>query len=359
MICESDIQEVSSVIVLKATQDGPQVLLVRRKRAPGIGEWDVPGGHLKKGEDKLHAAIREVNEETGLECDPEFICNGSPIEGRCHKQYLYGCVVPDDAKIKIGSDASQYRWFNLSKMPTIAFSQNSIVTKIAKDILGESIIRPRILNESADKGVLIVFEGVDGAGKSTQTSNLCKKLKNESISFINTCWNSSKPIHPAIKKLKNKKEMYPILFTLMHSADLWYRYLTEIEPALQEGKVVVCDRYYYTSHARDELRGVSRKLISDIYKGIRKPNIIFHCYAPVKTVMRRVTNRKEHSYYGNGEDLKLSRSPNKNLELYTDKLDAKYCELLPKEKGYVKLDMSGDIDDISEMVWEHVKNKVI
>lgn len=357
-IYESDIPAVSSAVILRASIDGPQVLLVKRKRPPCAGEWDIPGGHLNNNEDPLTAVIREIHEETGLVCRPQFVQTGKPIKGRCYDQYIYASIVPDKTMITAGSDASRYEWVNINKLPKVAFGQDTIIKDIAKTLLGENIIYDRrsLLKEDTDKGTLIVFEGVDGAGKSTQTENLCKKLRKENVDFISTCWNSSKPIHPAIKKLKDKKEMYPILFTLLHSADLWYRYYTDILPALNEGKVVVCDRYYYTSHARDELRGVDRSLIDQIYKGIRKPDVIFHCYAPIGTVMGRIDSRSSKSYYGNGEDLKLSKSPTKNLKLYTEKLCNKYCEILPKEKGYVKLDMTNDIDTISEEIWDHVSD---
>src|SRR5262245_18487700 len=56
----------AGVVILRQGGDGPEVLLIRRGKAPRMGEWSIPGGRLEPGETVREAAIREVHEETGL-----------------------------------------------------------------------------------------------------------------------------------------------------------------------------------------------------------------------------------------------------------------------------------------------------
>ena len=48
---------------------GDQVLLIKRGKAPRLGEWSIPGGHVEWGETTAEAAMREVMEETGIEAE--------------------------------------------------------------------------------------------------------------------------------------------------------------------------------------------------------------------------------------------------------------------------------------------------
>lgn len=362
-ICESaDIGEVSAIVVMRGHTSGVQVLLTNRMRAPGVGEWDIVGGHLQYGETKEEAAHRELKEETGIDSyDMEYVREGRLIPGRCLKLYLFSLVVPNDTEVDVGSesDSRERKWFPITNLPTLAFGQNKVVLEIVASVLGEGIVPcRRVLTESKGKGLLIVFEGVDGAGKSTQVSALEKAMTEWGHKPVMTAWNSSKLIHPSIKKLKDAREMYPIIFSLMHAADLWHRYLTIIEPALQEGKSVIADRYYHTSYARDHLRGIEYSFIDDMYKKMPEPDIVFHCSISPEEAVARVEDRKDASYYGDGMDLELAKNPKDNHRIYTKLLSREYDKVLPKAKGYVKIDMARDIEPISREIIAYVKKKI-
>ena len=118
------------------------------------------------------------------------------------------------------------------------------------------------------KGLLIVIEGIDGSGKTSQTDLLVDWLKEEGYDVVTTKWNSSKVMKDSIKKAKKDRLLSPILYSLLHAADMVLRYENEILPALNENKIVICDRYIYTSMARDKARGVNIEIMNEIYKGL-------------------------------------------------------------------------------------------
>ena len=74
-----------------------------------------------------------------------------------------------------------------------------------------------------ERGQLVVFEGVDGSGKTVQCDLTVKWLKKHGFPVIETKWNSSPIISPSIKKAKKTRELSPVLYHLLHSADIGTR----------------------------------------------------------------------------------------------------------------------------------------
>lgn len=104
--------------------DRGRVLLVKRGRAPLLGEWSIPGGALEVGETLEQALRREMREETGLEVTPLEILEVldriiRDEDGRCRYHYVlidYLCCV-DDATADAASDASECRWVAPAELP--------------------------------------------------------------------------------------------------------------------------------------------------------------------------------------------------------------------------------------------------
>lgn len=206
------------------------------------------------------------------------------------------------------------------------------------------------------KGLLIVFEGIDGAGKSTQVETLKDWLKREEgYDVVESKWNSSKIMKESIKAAKEKRILSPMLYSLMHAADMVIRYENEVTPALMENKIVVADRYIYTSMVRDKARGVDVKIMNEIYKDFREPDLLFHCTLPIHLAFGRMIKDKGLSYYGTGMDLNLADNKEENYLKYEDILDKYYKQILPMVSTYHKLNMGRDISAIAEEVKDAVK----
>ena len=100
-------------------------------------------------------------------------------------------------------------------------------------------------------GTLIVFEGYDGSGKSTQVQILKNLLESNGFFVHISPWNSSPFVASLTKKLKkNEKHLNPAVFDMMHAADLMDRYIRDIQSKLDAGMIVICDRYIHTAIAR-------------------------------------------------------------------------------------------------------------
>jgi len=193
---------------------------------------------------------------------------------------------------------------------------------------------------------------------STQVETLSKWLKEEeNYDVMKTKWNSSKIMKEAIKDAKDKRILSPMLYSLMHAADMVIRYENEIVPGLMENKIVVADRYIYTSMVRDKARGVDVQIMNEIYKDFREPDILFHCTLPIHLAFSRIIKEKGLSYYGTGMDLNLADNKEENYLKYEDILDKYYKQILPMVSSYHKLNMGRDITTIAEEIKDVVANQ--
>jgi dTMP kinase len=233
------------------------------------------------------------------------------------------------------------------------FSENQLLTELAKHSFDKILKK----EPKKDKGLLIVFEGIDGAGKTSQVFLLRKWLEDHNYDVTYTEWNSSEVVKRATDEGKNKRELTPLLYALLHAADLIHRYEQIILPALDKNRVVIADRYVYTSSARDKVRGVDLEILKNIYQGLREPDILFHCVVPIHIAFTRMLREKGLSYYGTGSDLNLADSREENYVKYENMLNKAYCEILPSISSYHKLNMNRTKKEIFKDVLNVLSSK--
>jgi dTMP kinase len=106
-------------------------------------------------------------------------------------------------------------------------------------------------------GALIVVEGIDGSGKSTQLYLLKRWLEIGGYRLHFTEWNSSPLVKSATRRGKQRRLLTPTTFSLLHAADFADRCERQILPLLHSGYLVLADRYIYTAFARDVARNCS------------------------------------------------------------------------------------------------------
>ena len=199
-----------------------------------------------------------------------------------------------------------------------------------------------------------MFEGLDGAGKSTQVNSLADFLEDQGETVTISRWNSGK-MSGIIKEYKNKISMNPKIYSLTHALDLIERYDDEIVPALDRDEVVICDRYFFTSYVRDSLRksDIDHK---NIFSNLRKPDIIFYLKANPRLCVERIKNRGSISYYAAGMDLFLSHDQDENLEQYFDLMNKEYDSLLKDDKTTYIIKSNREPKKISEDINKIVDN---
>lgn len=346
-----------TVVVLR-NPDDPEVLLVRRKNPPEAGKWAAPGGHANEDEALSDAAQRELKEETGLDISSFHYFDHVFIPERDAFDNFYWTVVDDDEKTRRGDDAEKIKWTKVSEIGELAFNchvqiKDATERAFAIGALAESKVKGR----GGKKGLLVVFEGIDGGGKSSQIKRLSGWLAEKGYKFKVTKWNSSEVLNKALVRIKRRKELSPILFSLLHASDLTWRYENIVQPALDKGKVVLCDRYYYTSYVRDRIRGVDDLVLDYIYEDWRKPDIIFYCDLPVKIAIKRLFNEKGVLYYSAGRDAGYTGDAEECARAYEKDMQKIYNELFKREPGVVKLDMLKSIKEIAEQIKNILKDK--
>ena len=125
-------------------------------------------------------------------------------------------------------------------------------------------------------GRLIVIEGPDASGRSTQIEMLTAKLEAEGYAVLSTGLNRSEIISQGILEAKRNISLGKRTLALFYAADFADQLEHKIIPALQSGHVVLADRYIYTLMARNTVRGIARKWSSDLYSFALVPDLIFY-----------------------------------------------------------------------------------
>ena len=139
-------------------------------------------------------------------------------------------------------------------------------------------------------GRLIIVEGIDGSGKSTQLDLLRKWLVNQGYLVIFSEWNSSPIVKGTTRRGKRLQLLSPMSFSLIHAADFASRTYSQIMPALQAGAIVLADRYVYTAYVRDTVRGVNRAWL-------RRPVLVRRA-ADAGVLFRRAPGRGDEAHLG-------------------------------------------------------------
>ncbi|MGB5023837.1 MAG: dTMP kinase [Saprospiraceae bacterium] len=201
----------------------------------------------------------------------------------------------------------------------------------------------------ADKR-FIVFEGIDGCGKSTQAKRLTERLNLEGIPVHLTAEPSSRPIGKMIRDIfAHRMEADERTIAALFVADRLDHVINHeegIRTKLEQGYTVICDRYYLSSYAYQgslvPLDWVMKANALSIE--LAKPALHIFIDIPVELSMERIsTSRTELEPYETHENLLRVR------ETYLQVIDQ-----LKEKEHIVKIDGTQPVDWISKRVWEEV-----
>lgn len=192
-------------------------------------------------------------------------------------------------------------------------------------------------------GRLIVVEGVDGSGKSTQLYLLKRWLEDQGYPVYFTEWNSSTLVKAATKKAKKDRALTPTTFSLIHACDFADRYETLILPHLQAGYLVLADRYIYTAFARDIVRGCDPYWVRNAYRFAVQPDLAFYFKAPLEVSLHRIlAGRPELKYHEAGMDMGLSLDPVESFRIFQGLIKEQYDTMSP-DAGFIEMDATRPI----------------
>ena len=202
-------------------------------------------------------------------------------------------------------------------------------------------------------GLLIVIEGTDGAGKSTQVNLLKKYIENESYGCMLSEW-KSRLISDVINEAKERNLLNTTTFSLLYAADYADRLENVIIPALKAGFIVLLDRYIYTAFVRDTVRGHDIEWVKKLYDFAPTPDIVFYLKMPVDKLLKRMIGTKGLDYFESGRDIGLSTDIYKSFEIYQGRCLEEY-DSLQDEYGFITIDGELSIDEIHQKIKQEVK----
>jgi dTMP kinase len=208
------------------------------------------------------------------------------------------------------------------------------------------------------KGKLIVVEGIDGSGKSTQISLLSNWLRSQGNAVVFSEWNSSPLVRETTRRGKKKAMFTPTTFSLIHATDFADRHERYIVPMLKAGAIVCADRFAFTAFARDVVRGVGRRWVRNLYRFAVRPNLAFYFRVPLDVALGRILGgRNAIKYYEAGMDLGLSSNVEESFRMFQGRILDEY-EAMVQEMGFHVIDATGSIEDQQQRMREIVVNEI-
>ncbi len=186
-------------------------------------------------------------------------------------------------------------------------------------------------------GRLIVIEGTDGVGRSTQTFMLKDWLEVQGFAVIDTGWTRSKLVGDAITEAKGGRALNRLTYCLMYAVDLADRLEYQIVPALRSGFIVLADRYVYTALARGIARGAESDWLRNLYGFAVAPDLVFYLQLGVQDLVPRVLEAGKMNYWESGLDMNYGDDLYDSFMAYQGELIQQF-NLMAEEYNFTTLD---------------------
>ncbi len=207
------------------------------------------------------------------------------------------------------------------------------------------------------KGKLIVIEGTDGSGRSTQVDLLKSWLEVQGHAVFETGWARSNLMQRSIEAAKAGNIMDRMTFALMYATDFADRLENQIIPALKSGHVVIADRYIYTAFARDVVRDPDNSWIRSVFGFALVPDLVLYLKMDIETLIPRVIEGGGMNYREAGLDMHMGQDLFDSFFNYQSLLIQEY-DKLAKEFAFVTIDARKGVDEIQENIRENVKEVI-
>lgn len=140
---------------------------------------------------------------------------------------------------------------------------------------------------SGEPGRLIVVEGTDGSGRSTQMALLREWLETRGFGVAHTALTRGRLAGDGLRRAKQGHTLGRLAMDLLYATDLADRLENEIIPALRAGFVVLTDRYIYSTMARSIVRNIDPQWVGDIYRFAPRPHAVFYLKLDVEHLVPR------------------------------------------------------------------------
>lgn len=196
-------------------------------------------------------------------------------------------------------------------------------------------------------GPLIVLEGSDGSGRSTQVTLLTEWLESEGFAVQTMGLRRSLLVAQDIDGLLEENAVTRMTLALMYGTDFYDQLERRILPALQSGLVVLADRYIFTLIARAAVRGISRDYLHGLYEMALRPTLTFWLNVRPEVAFDREF-KKAHSisYWESGRDMSLSNDLFQSFIRYQSMIKREF-EYLANRHGFIEVDGEGSVREVN------------
>ncbi len=201
-------------------------------------------------------------------------------------------------------------------------------------------------------GKLIVVEGIDGSGKSTQLQLAHRWLTAQGYRVFFTEWNSADLVKAVTRRGKKKMVLTPTTFSLVHATDFAHRLVYNIIPPLKAGMVVVADRYVFTAFSRDVVRGCHPAWVRKVYNFAVRPDAAFYFDVSLEVAVQRILgSRAKIKMYEAGMDMGLSPDITESFRIFQGRILEQYRQMID-EYGFTVIQADRPIDEQQAVVRE-------
>lgn len=242
-----------------------------------------------------------------------------------------------------------------AKSPAHLSSEVQMPTRKAKSFYGHGI--PRVDLKQLT-GNLIVVEGADGSGRSTQINRLVEWLEGCGHATVQVGLKRSTLVSEELEQAQQGNILSRSTLSLFYATDFADQLENVILPALKAGFMVLSDRYIYTLMARNMVRGMDDKWLKNLYGIALEPDAVFYLnVSPEQLVQRNFAKNHSLDYWESGMDLGLSRDMFDSFLQY-QALMAKQFTKLQASYGFTIIDGNRSSDAINAELRQHI-GKVI
>jgi dTMP kinase len=186
-------------------------------------------------------------------------------------------------------------------------------------------------------GKLVVIEGTDGAGRSTQLALLREWLESRGYGVAHTALTRSRLAGEGLRKAKQGHTLGRTTMDLFYATDFADRLENQVLPALRGGFIVLTDRYIYSAMARSIVRGGDPQWLRDVYRFAPQPHVVFYLKVDLPHLTPRVLARGRFDYWESGMDFQEEIDVYQSFVRYQTRVLAVF-DTLASEYGFRVVD---------------------
>lgn len=239
----------------------------------------------------------------------------------------------------------------------ITISKNTITPAnetegdVSRYFFGEPLVG---VNPAELSGTLIVVEGMDGSGRSTQILLLQEWLESEGYAVQTTGLSRSYLVGKDIDDLMAKNAVTRLTLGLMYATDFFDQLEHRIIPALRSGMVILADRFIYTLIARGAVRGINREYLLGLYAMALRPDLTFWLNVRPETAFGREFKKSQAiSYWESGRDMSLSSDLFRSFIRYQTMIKKEF-DFMAKRHNFLELDGEASVQDVNKLLRQRI-----